>query len=269
MKTRWIFLTIGAFLISLSQGCGNHVRSNAEADEQEPAPWELLEEGQSPPESKDPVSDNSAKDNGTVSELHYTTAPDSIVAANNNPRFPGVLPFEVVFNDSNKYQYAAGEKIGIKPIKSLGDAYFVRRPLVKVSTNDFYNIEYLTHSIPYLVPEAAKLLETIGRNFRDSLKRKDMGSYRVRVTSLLRSDQSVKSLLKVNGNATDSSTHKLGTTFDITYSSFVPDANTKFTNNQDLVMVLAEVLRDLRNQKKCMVKYEIKSPCFHITATGH
>jgi len=28
------------------------------------------------------------------------------------------------------------------------------------------------------------------------------------------------------------------------------------------------VLWDLRKQNKCMVKFERKSPCFHITATG-
>jgi hypothetical protein len=30
--------------------------------------------------------------------------------------------------------------------------------------------------------------------------------------------------------------------------------------------LLGEVLRDLRNQGRCLVKYEYKTACFHITA---
>jgi hypothetical protein len=33
-----------------------------------------------------------------------------------------------------------------------------------------------------------------------------------------------------------------------------------------LKAVLAEVLRDLREEGRCYVKYEIKQACFHITA---
>ena len=40
-----------------------------------------------------------------------------------------------VFNDSNKYQYAAAERLGIRPIHSLGQAYFTTRPIVEVKSN--------------------------------------------------------------------------------------------------------------------------------------
>ena len=33
-----------------------------------------------------------------------------------------------------------------------------------------------------------------------------------------------------------------------------------------LKMVLSEVLRDLKKQGDCYVKYELKQGCFHITA---
>lgn len=176
-------------------------------------------------------------------------------------------PLAQVFNDSNKYQYAYAERLGIRPVSDVGGAYFTSRPLVEIKTNPFYVVDNLTHSVPFLVPEAATLLRDIGRNFIDSLGRRGGDGYRIIVTSVLRTPQSVKSLRRINRNATDSSTHKFGTTFDISYSRFSCADTTRALNNGDLKNLLAEVLYDLRQQNRCLVKYERKSPCFHITAT--
>lgn len=173
-----------------------------------------------------------------------------------------------VFNDSNKYQYAEAEKLGIKPIHSIADAYRTERPLVHIKDCDAYGLDKLTHSMPYLVPEAAELLEDIGYNFIDSLARRGADGYKIKVTSLLRTPASVKKLRRVNKNATDSSTHQFGTTFDISWSNFVCLDTTRTIHEGDLKNLLAEVLNDLRNQKRCMVKFERKSACFHITVTA-
>lgn len=271
MKKRWIFLTVGTFALSLTQGCGNLTSHNGgdNSAELEPAPWELVEEGESPPaaQSKEQLTAEVAELDTNYIDSANSVA-DSLFYKTRFSKYPGVTPFELVYNDSNKYQYAAGERIGITPIRSLAEAYFVNRPLVQINSGQYYTIQPLTHSIPYLVPEAAKLLETIGKNFQDSLKSKNLGNHKFYVTSLLRSAQSVKSLRRVNRNATDSSTHQLGTTFDLAYSSFEFVGGQKRTSDVELKFVLAEVLRDLKKQKKCMVKYEKKTPCFHITATG-
>ncbi len=173
-----------------------------------------------------------------------------------------------IFNDSNKYQYAFAERIGIAPMTGVHDAYHTRRPIVKIQSNDLYTIDSLTHSMPFLVPEAARLLTDIGRGFRDSLKSRGAKGYRIRVTSLLRTPHTVKRLRRVNRNATDSSTHQFGTTFDISYARFDCFDSTRVIPQEDLKNLLAEVLLDLRNKERCMVKFERKSPCFHITATG-
>ncbi|MCM1290891.1 MAG: DUF5715 family protein [Prevotella sp.] len=172
-----------------------------------------------------------------------------------------------LFNDSNKYQYEYAERLGITPITGIKDAYHTSRPLVEISTNPFYVVDPLTHSVPFLVPEAAILLRDIGRNFIDSLGHRGADGYRIIVTSVLRTPQSVKSLRRINRNATDSSTHKFGTTFDITYSRFACADSSRTIHDGDLKNLLAEVLNDLRQQKRCMVKFERKSPCFHITVT--
>lgn len=177
-------------------------------------------------------------------------------------------PLREIFNDSNKYQYAFAERLGIAPIRTLADAFYVRRPIVKIESNNLYEVDSLTHSMPFLVPEAAELLATVGRNFIDSLKHRGADNYRIRVTSLLRSPHSVKKLRRVNRNATDSSTHQFGTTFDLSYTRFYCLDETKKIHEGDLKNLLAEVLFDLRKRNKCLVKFERKTACYHVTVTG-
>lgn len=170
-----------------------------------------------------------------------------------------------MFNDSNHFQLLHAQRLGITPISDLRSYYHNVRPLVKIESNENILVDNLTHSYPYLIPEASALLNDIGRNFRDSLKSKGGKDYRIIVTSMLRTPATVKKLRRVNRNATELSTHQYATTFDISYARFDPVSGVDDTNHADLKMVLAEVIRDLHREGRCMVKYEIKSPCFHIT----
>ncbi|MCH5233859.1 MAG: hypothetical protein J1E16_01075 [Muribaculaceae bacterium] len=174
-------------------------------------------------------------------------------------------PLSQVFNDSNLLQLDAARRLGIEPISDLGSAYFMKRPIVKVNSNQYYKIDSLRHSIPYLVPEAAILLDEIGKNFIDSLHNRGGDSYKIKVTSLLRTPESVGRLRRVNINATDSSTHQYATTFDISYVNFYCMDENRQINQGDLKNLLAEVLQDLRQQGKCLVKFERKTGCFHVT----
>ena len=72
-----------------------------------------------------------------------------------------------IFNDLNDVQLEAARRNGLK--------YFLdeeqieqNNELVQISTCDYYHIQKLTHSVPYLVPKAAQLLEDMGRAFQDS-----------------------------------------------------------------------------------------------------
>lgn len=183
------------------------------------------------------------------------------------PHANNIGRFQEVFNDSNKFQYAYAEKFGIRPIESLRDAYYTTRPIVKTEDNKFYTVAPLTHSMPYLVPEAELLLRVIGRNFIDSLHSRGVDNYRIIATSMLRTAQTVKKLRRVNVNATDSSCHKFATTFDISHSRFACSDSSRQIDTGTLKGILAEVLLDLRRQNLCMVKYERKTACFHITVT--
>lgn len=177
-------------------------------------------------------------------------------------------PLREVFNDSNHRQLEHAERLGIAPLETLGDAYFTRRPIVEVRSNRYYTVDTLTHSVPFLVPEAERLLNDIGRGFMDSLKARGVkgDSYRIITTSLLRTPRHVRKLRRVNVNATEASTHQFGTTFDISYRRFDCLDSTKYVCEEDLKNLLGEVLYDLRAKGRCMVKYERKTPCFHVTA---
>lgn len=170
-----------------------------------------------------------------------------------------------IFNDSNHYQLEHARRLGVEPMRDIASYYNTRRPIVKIETNKDFVVDELRHSYPYLVPEAAQLLHDIGRNFQDSLASRKGGNYRIIVTSVLRTPVTVKRLRRVNGNATQESTHQYGTTFDITYTRFDPVDGKDVNTQGDLKNLLGEVLHDLHRQGRCMVKYERKSPCYHIT----
>ncbi len=171
-----------------------------------------------------------------------------------------------VFNDSNHVQLAVAEKLGIKPIESLSDAWNLRRPVKKIASCKEYFVDNLTHSLPYLVPEAYDLLSEIGARFNDTLQARGGGSYRIKVTSVLRTSTGIKKLRRRNINAVKTSAHQFGTTFDISYAKFICDSMTVNRTQEDLKNLLAEILKELSAEGKCYVKYERKQGCFHITA---
>ena len=171
------------------------------------------------------------------------------------------------FNDLNDVQLAMAKKIGIKPATTREEAEKVKEEMVEISTNDYYEVEKLTHSIPYLIPSAADLLEDIGRNFQDTLKNRNASLYKVKVTSVTRTIDDVKKLKKRNSNSSVNSTHQYGTTFDISWVRYtkVDEGDTLNIDSDRLKMVLAMVLRDLKRDDRCYVKHERRQGCFHIT----
>ncbi len=170
-----------------------------------------------------------------------------------------------VFNDSNHRHLVYAKELGIDPINGVRNSYRTRRPVVRIASNKYYEVDTLTHSFPYLVPEAEHLLHDVGVNFMDTLKSRGGSGYRIRVTSLLRTPASVKRLRRVNVNASDSSCHRFGTTFDLAYNRFHNYDPSQQLSQEDLKNLLAEVLYDLRNEGRCLVKYEYKTNCFHVT----
>lgn len=171
------------------------------------------------------------------------------------------------FNDSNQVHYSAAEQLGISPIINDSTAWSVSRPLLYVESGPTLLVEEMKYAYPYLVPEANALLHEIGQRFHDSLQSRGGGSYRPRVTSMLRTTSSISKLRRVNRASVDSSVHRFGTTFDISYTRFAWDGddNQPRRTQEDLKNLLGEILLQMRDEGRCYVKFERKPGCYHIT----
>ena len=185
-------------------------------------------------------------------------------------RILSVPNFKACFPDTQAVQLSAAMKYGVKRVKNREDAEKRKNELVYVGANPYYHIDPLYSSIPYLVPRAAVLLQDIGQAFFDSLYVKGIPLHRPIVTSVLRSEADVVKLRRHNGNATENSCHLYGTTFDICYNRYETVENPngparRAVRNDSLKYVLSEVLRDMREQGRCYIKYEVKQGCFHMT----
>lgn len=178
---------------------------------------------------------------------------------------------QTFFPDLNDAHLEVAKKIGISPLADREEAEAMKEKLTHITDNEFYAVDSLTHSIPYLVPRASALLDTIGSNFLDSLAAKGLNPNQVIITSVLRTENDVKRLRRRNGNASANSAHCFGATFDVSWKRFKKVEDKDGRPMQDvsadtLKLVLSEVLRDLRQAEKCYIKYELKQGCFHITA---
>ncbi len=171
--------------------------------------------------------------------------------------------YSAVFNDENDIQLVAAKRNGIKELPERTSDY-TKYGLVALHNNQYYTISELKYSVPYLVPAARVMLNTIGKCFQDVLAEKYPDSrYKIIVTSVLRTEEDVSKLVRRNRWATENSCHRHGTTIDISYYKFVKISGPDVTD-YEMKEFLAKALAELRDAKICYVKYERRN-CFHVT----
>ena len=185
-------------------------------------------------------------------------------------RIYSVPSYDKAFPDSNAVQLQAASQWGVSPEKNRIDAETRKKELVYIASSPYYRVDPLRQSIPYLVPRAAILLQDISQAFYDSLYIKGVPLHRLIVTSVLRTEEDVARLRHFNPNATENSCHLYGTTFDICYNRYETvepsdGPRRRQVRNDTLKFILSEVLRDMRQQGRCYIKYEKKQSCFHMT----
>lgn len=174
------------------------------------------------------------------------------------------LNFREMFNDSNYVQLSAARANGIDPHKLV-------RPedcdqLVPIFSTRYYKVDSMYHSRPFLTPEAVLLVDYIGHRFRQLMNEyyPSADEYRLVITSALRTAQSERNLRRVNRNATDTSAHMYGTTFDISAQRTEHVPSGRDTVVEMCRQMLALALYELRYEGLCYVKYE-RGSCFHTT----
>ena len=174
------------------------------------------------------------------------------------------LNYREMFNDSNYVHLSAARANGINPVTLIAPEDC--NQLVPIFSTKLYKVDSMYHSRPFLTPEAVLLLDYIGHRFQQLMHEyyPSADEYRLVVTSALRTAQSERRLRRVNRNATDTSAHMYGTTFDISAQRTEHVPSGRDTVVEMCRQMLAMALYELRYEGLCYVKYE-RGSCFHTT----
>jgi len=137
--------------------------------------------------------------------------------------------------------------------------------LVKVKDGNAFIVESMSHSYPYLTKPAKDLLIEIGIRFKEKIKNSRVRDAQFRITSMTRTSEKLKKLRNTNSNASINSPHLYGNAFDISYINF--RTTTFFLTNCDekyLMEALADVIWQMRKERKCWATFERQQNCFHV-----
>lgn len=151
-------------------------------------------------------------------------------------------------------------------LKKKRDIYklVIQGDLILIEENEYYMLDTMWYSYPYLIPQAKDFLDELGQRFQLKLENTDLECTQFTLTSMLRTTNSVARLRKWNRNSIRNSAHLHGTTFDVSYRSFINTRTLTVAENLYLGDVLAKTLWELRKEKKCWTTYETWQACFHV-----
>jgi hypothetical protein len=175
-------------------------------------------------------------------------------------------------NDLNDIHLIHAQKNGLKRTFATNEEFLLKLDSLKnnlilfeVVETPYYQLKSLTHSQPYLIPEAIDMLNEIGYRFQQRLAEKKYNMYRFRITSLLRTEETQNKLSHRNTNATAHSAHLYGTTVDISYKNFYNIQKNTIESSYEAVQTLTKVLVEMRQECKFLAVRERKQSCFHLT----
>ncbi len=214
---------------------------------------------------------------------------DSVTAAFRQVR---VLRWREIWGlrrDVNAEQIAVAQRLGVRAGGEAETARLMRQGrLVPLGdSTQYWVLRKLTHSVPYVTPDARSLLVEMGRRFQAKLDSAGLPRFRMKVTSALRTDETQAELRKINPNASRIvSAHEFGTTIDVSYERFAvpaepPDANgarpvpwemesemleeVGKANGRQIQALLGRSIAELRAQGALMVMMENGQTVYHFT----
>ena len=164
---------------------------------------------------------------------------------------------------------ASAKRKGISPSRSDKEfrKYISEGKLVRVRTGRKYIVDRMYFSHPVITGDSKILLDEISRRFREKTSRNGLNGARFYITSMTRKTDNLKSLRRYNRNSSANSPHLYGNAFDISYKRF--SVRKMFLTNCDkkfLKEALAEVISQLRDEKRCWATYERMQNCFHVVS---
>ena len=141
---------------------------------------------------------------------------------------------------------------------------YLKGDLVEIKANDLFFVDTMYYSYPFAKPYVKDFIDELGIRFQNKLKQTDLYGTKLVLTSFLRTKSSISRLMRKNRNALKCSSHLHGTTFDISYHTFMHDRPLSEGEIAHLKEMLAQSLFEMRNENKCYVKYEYFQTCFHV-----
>ena len=139
--------------------------------------------------------------------------------------------------------------------------------LVEIKNDNGFVVGEMSHSYPYLTKDARNLLVQIVIRFQEKISATRLKGSRFKITSMTRTTDKLKSLREINSNTSANSPHLYGNAFDIAYLRFsTRKLFLTYCDKNFLKEALAEVIWELREEKKCWATYEVKQSCFHVVA---
>lgn len=136
--------------------------------------------------------------------------------------------------------------------------------LVMIESNDRFFVDTMYYSYPFAKQYVKDFIDELGDRFQSKLKQTDLFGTRLVLTSFLRTKSSIHRLMRKNRNALKCSSHLHGTTFDISYHTFMHNRPLSEGEIAHLKEMLAQALFEMRSEKMCYVKYEYFQTCFHV-----
>jgi hypothetical protein len=187
-------------------------------------------------------------------------------------RFEPKVCFEVIdhsllMNDKAIYYIGESFRNGLGGYMKSGKdivKYVNQGKLTKVEGNEYFVLDTMYYSFPFLTPDARSFIDELGFRFQRKLENTNLQCTRFTLTSILRTTKSIKRLKKRNRNAITKSSHLHGTSFDISYKQFFTDSILTEAEKLHLKDVLAETLYEMRGAGKCWVTYEMWQTCYHV-----
>jgi hypothetical protein len=190
--------------------------------------------------------------------------------------------------DVNARQIATAQRLGRRVGNPADvDRLLRERRLVELEdSTDYWILRRMEHSVPYMTPDGHAMLTELGRRFHLRLDAAGLPRYRMRVTSVLRTDADQVALRRVNRNAsTIVSAHEFGTTVDVSHERFavpshpwpdpgesrLPELENEILEevgrefSRVLQAELGRAIRELRQDGILHVMMEDAQPVYHMT----
>ena len=190
------------------------------------------------------------------------------------------------------------DSLGVPPVSSEAalTRHLAAGRLVPLVDNEYYVVQVLTHSKPFVTPRLRDALDEAGQRFQERLAARGLPPYRLTISSALRTADLQRDLGRRNRNAAAGrSSHEYGASADIVIFRYAhgptPQDSIRLdaadphrlraqrllgdalddigrANWDHLWGELTRVMIEMQEERKLVVLLEAEQPVFHVTARG-